>query len=205
MPSWVRRLLAHRLRSLPVFTFFRQHATGRHVLISLAVVAVLAALSHVLLVPAYREAAAGFVPLDMQYPLTPFMIAIQRGAFDIAVHGAYLRFACLNIIFAMTFAVFLCLLWSWLAAQVPNTFAPHALNYGLLLLPPVQALVSVADTVCLAQLVFAESHDPLHALTDATLQVHRVRYLLTTVTDAVTLGLVALVVIIRFRGRGQDL
>lgn len=177
-----------------MFAFFRQHATGRSIVISFAVVAALAGLSQFVLVPAYGD-TAGFVPMDLQHPLTREMVAFQRGALGPGAHAAYLRFAVVNILSAMAVAVFVSLLWCWLALQAPQTFATPALHYGLLLLPAVSAVCTIADTTCIAQLVFADTRDPMHAFTDTTLMVHAVDNLLNIAVRAISIGLAALALI----------
>jgi hypothetical protein len=170
----------------------RRHASGRNVLIGLGVVLALVLIFDVLLMPAYRAVSSGFDPMDVQFPLTREMVAIQRGAFGPGIQAAYLQFAAVDFVFPLANAVFFALLWSWLAAKGPHPLIERSFGHGLLALPFVAALIDWAENVGFLMLVFADPHDPLHDVTVATLAVHRAKFVMVTVNNVLTVLIAAL-------------
>lgn len=181
----------------------RQIATGRNVLIALGVVAILVLLSNLVLVPVYRVASAGFVPLDLQFPLSQTTIAFQRGAFGPGIYEAYLWFAILDWLSAVAMAVATVVLWSWLSVRAPDGFDGSIVAAGILFLPVLTALSDFAENIYFMRLVTADSHDPQHELTLMALVAHRFHYVLNMVVNGVTLGMFVLAAVATFLRRGR--
>ncbi len=170
---------------------FRSLATDRNVVALFLGLCVTLLVTHVLIVPVYKVFASGFAPLDVQYPLTQEMVAIQRGAMGAGVETVYLAFALLDVATQWVIAVFFALLWAWITVKVPHPSFDRLLSRGLLLFPFLVAVCDIGENAGFALLVIADPHDPLHDITRLTLSVHRVRVLLGDATMAITIVLIS--------------
>jgi hypothetical protein len=95
-------------------------------------------------------------------------------------------------VFPLVYAVFLALLWSWIAAKVPHPLFERSIARGLLVIPFVGAFADLAENVGFLTLVFANPRNPLHDVTIATLAIHRVKYLIVNADTVITLMMAAI-------------
>ncbi len=182
----------------------RRYASGRNVLISLGMVIALVLLFNFALFPAYRAVSSGFDPMDVQFPLTWEMVAIERGAFGPGIQEAYLQFSSVDCIFPIASAIFTVLFWGWLAAKAPHPLFERSFRHGMLALPFLAALCDLAENVGFLILVFADPRDPLHDITRATLAVHAAKYVLVNVNNLLTVMMVVIAVVVRWGRRSKS-
>ena len=186
-----------------MIAFLRSLATLRNLFVGFLLVVILTALIDWVAVPGFRQAASGFVPFNQQNPLSTVMIAFERGAFGPGAPARYFRFVLLEGAYGLVYAGFTILLWCWLAARAPGTFADRILNYGLVALPLVGFGLGIGESVLFMQLMIANARDPQHDLTITALNVHRVKYVIDTLTYAFTAAYALTAIVARVMGRGR--
>jgi hypothetical protein len=155
-----------------MFVAIHRSATTRNLLAAFVALGIVTLLSDFVVIPVYRGFASGLTPLNLQYRLTWEMIAIQRGTFSPGIETAYLAFAVLDLVWQAALAVFLALLWAWIMDRSPRPLASDM----WLLYPVIPALLGIAESIGISRLVLADSHLPLHDLTDAVLSIHRYKF-----------------------------
>ncbi|MDX2225206.1 MAG: hypothetical protein SFV21_20785 [Rhodospirillaceae bacterium] len=167
--------------------YLRSLATSRAVLIAFAVQMALLAAMLWLLVPQYQRATGGFVPFDLQVPLTQEMIGIQRGAFSEETLSAYLRFAATDFLFPPAAAVTLILLWAWLVNRAGVAKLVRWYDDGLWLAALIPMALDLAENVLFTRIIAAPV--PLPATVDLAVSVHRAKDFALSLTAAVTVAL----------------
>jgi hypothetical protein len=182
----------------------RDHATDRNVVVLFLALCATLLVTRVLIIPVYQTFAAGFAPLDMQFPLTREMVAIQRGAMGPGVETVYLAFSLVDVATQWVTAIFFALFWLWITVKVPHPSFDRLLARGLLLVPFLAPICDVGENIGFAILVIANPHDPLHDITRATLLLHNVRVWLGDATMAITIVLIGFAAYFRRqRNRGR--
>lgn len=131
--------------------YIKAHATGRAVAAAMMLCLLLAVLLRVVLVP-YFKSATGFVPFDMQFPLSHYTIPIQLGAYGNAAAGAYLPFLMVDLLLASISAGALMLLWGWLF-RAPSAAFGFFERGGIFLVPIYTLVCDVCENVAFARLV----------------------------------------------------
>lgn len=165
----------------------RSRASARAVLIAFAVQMALLALMILVLVPQYQRASGGFVPFDLQVPLTQGMIAIQRGAFSDGTLAAYLRFAAADTLFPPAAALVLILLWAGLVGRAGHARLVRWYDEGLWLAALIPMLFDWAENVLFIRIVAAA--EPLPEVFDLAVAVHRAKDFALSLTAAITVAL----------------
>ena len=179
----------------------RRSATGRNVIVAFVLVIALVQVFNLLLFPAYRAASSGFDPMDVQFPLTRAMVAIERGAFGPGIARAYAMFTVVDSVFPVASAVFFVLLWAWLMARAPHRHFESLVGGGLFILPLAAAACDLAENIGFVTLVFSDPRDPLFDVTTFTLVVHSAKYMLVNIDNFVTLVLIAMALFFRVTKR----
>lgn len=187
-----------------MIAFLRRLATPRCLFVAFLVVVILTALIDLIAVPAFRGVASGFVPFNLQNPLSTVMVAFERGALSQGVASRYLRFALLEGMYGLAYAWFTILLWCWLSARAPATFANRMLSYGLWALPVLGVALGMSESLLFMKLIAANARDPQHELTVAALGVHRAKYVIDMVTYAFTAAFVINALAAQFMRRSRS-
>ena len=169
-----------------MIAFLRRLATPRTLFIAFLVVVILMALIDLIAVPAFRRVASGFVPFNLQNPLSAVMVAFERGALGPGTASRYFRFAALQGLYGLVYAWFTILLWCWLSARSPHTLADRVMTYGVLALPVLGAVLGMVESVLFMKLIVANPRDPQHDLTVTALAIHRAKFVIDTLTYAFT-------------------
>jgi hypothetical protein len=167
--------------------YLRSRAGSRAVLAAFAVQMALLAVMILVLVPQYQRVSGGFVPFDLQVPLTQEMIAIQRGAFSEATPAAYLKFAAADVVFPPAAAAFLILLWAWLVNRAGHAKLAQWYDEGLWLAALIPMAFDWAENVLFVRIVAAP--EPLPAAFDLAVSVHRAKDFALSLTAAITVAL----------------
>jgi len=132
--------------------YLKVHATGRAVATALILAFLLYLIQFTLLIPHFR-ALTGFAPLDVQFPLTRYMVAIQLGAYDARTPLAYLPFVLVDQVLNVVTAVAIMLLWSWLFREQPNKVFDFLERGAVILIPVYALLFDFAENVLFARLI----------------------------------------------------
>jgi hypothetical protein len=172
-------------------------ATGRNVLIALALMAV-TGLSFRVLIPPY-EAAAGFMPFDMQFPLTREMIVIQLGAFNDGTFAAYVPFAAVDMFFPLFGSLFTLLTWAWLINRNGAAWLMAAYRSGWWIWATFPALCDLSENVLFLR-ILAQPQPPVD-LIDLAVVVHRGKLVFLSISQGVTVLLILLTLAIMLRRR----
>lgn len=131
--------------------YIKARATGRAVAAAMVLCLLLALMLRAVLVPYFRS-ATGFVPFDMQFPLSHYTIPIQLGAYSTAAAAAYLPFLMVDLLLATVSAGALMLLWGWLFRVSSPVFAFFERG-GIFLVPIYTLICDVGENVAFARLV----------------------------------------------------
>lgn len=134
--------------------YLKGRATGRAVAASVILAALLYLLRDAVLVPYFRD-VTGFVPFDVQFPLTRFMMAIQLGAYHspAAARVAYLPFLVIDVLYAFASAASLMFLWTWLFMRQPNQIFDFLERGAVVLVPAYTLICDVGENIAFAWLV----------------------------------------------------
>jgi hypothetical protein len=174
-------------------------ATGRNVLIALALLAVCIAVFNVWLTPQYQRYAAGFVPFDLQFPLTREMIVIQLGAMSAGAPGAYVMFAALDMAFPLVAAGFTALLWGWLALKSGAVALVEGFRRGWWIWALFPAVFDIAENVYFLTILLAYPEPRLEAI-EAAILAHRGKQVFLGINQAATAALAVAAAVSRWRG-----
>ncbi len=129
------------------------YATPRGIVVAVAAAIALGVISHFVMAPNYRD-VSGFAPFDVQFPLSPFVIAVELGghAPDSAT-TAYLLFAVADFAYALATAGVFTLLWAWLFFKAPTRLFAFLARGGILMVPFYAAILDLAAKVGFFRLV----------------------------------------------------
>lgn len=155
--------------------FLKSRATGRAVAGTVIFALLIVLIQYALLIPHF-QAATGFKPFDIQFPLTRYMVAIQLGAYGESAGPAYLPFILVDVLLACVSAAALMLLWAWLFRRQPTRVFAF-LERGAVLLVPVYTLAcDIAEDVAFARLIGGRlSREQFAGTIDFALMAHGVR------------------------------
>jgi len=178
--------------------FIADRASGRNVLIALGLLVACIAAFNLILTPMYQAVSAGFVPFDLQYPLTREMIIIQLGAMSERSAGAYLNFALLDMFFPPIATWFTVLLWAWLVGKSGSKTLVEAFQRGWWMWAVFPCLCDWAENAAFLTIILGHP-EPMPRAIEAAVDVHRAKMLFLTVIQTLTAGLVIVVAIMRLR------
>jgi len=178
--------------------YFQSKASGRHVLITFALLVLCVLGFNLVLTPLYQDAASGFVPFDLQFPLTREMIVIQLGAMSDAAPQAYVNFAILDFIFPPLGAAFFVLFWAWLVNKSGSAVLSGIYQRGWWIWALFPCFCDLAENVAFLNIIFTPPGvrpDMLEFVVD----VHRGKMVFLTIAQAMTLALLLTSGLLRLR------
>lgn len=169
--------------------------TGRGFFAIAAVAAVLGLISNYVLAPAYRE-IAGFLPFDLQYPLSRFMIGVELGTFDGATATkAYVLFAAVHFALGIAVAALFTLFWAWLFLKVPTRLFAFLRRGGILMVPWYVVVVDLLGKVGFFRLLGGLSW-PSYALTiELCAPLHRFKFAMIDIRNYLTIVFLLAIVV----------
>jgi len=180
--------------------------TGRGFFAIAAVAAVLGLLARFALAPVYRD-LTGFLPFDLQVPLSRFMIGVELGAFDGAsAISAYVIFAAIHFAFGIAVAALFTLLWAWLFSLTSSRVFAFLKRGGILMVPWYVVIVDLLGKVGFYRLLGGLQW-PAYALTiELCAPLHRFKFAMADIRNYVTIAFVLIVVvdIVRRRNARED-
>lgn len=169
--------------------FFIRQASGRNVLISLALLAICILIFNLFLTPLYQEVSSGFIPLDLQFPLSREMIVIQLGAMTPLSSRAYGYFAALDMIFPPLSAAAFILLWAWLAEKSGSAALVAAYRRGWWIWAIFPCLCDWAENVAFVSIIFG--HPVINPdMIEAAIVAHRGKAVFFAIAQVISAALV---------------
>ena len=179
--------------------FLKSHLTpwitGRGFFAIAAVAAVLGLLAHFALAPAYRE-LTGFLPFDLQYPLSRFMIGVELGAFDGAnAIKSYVVFAAVHFAFGIAVAAVFTLLWAWLFSMTSSRVIAFLRRGGILMVPWYVVIVDLLGKVGFFRLLGGLAWPDHATAVELCAPLHRFKFAMMDIRNYVTIALVLVVVV----------
>ncbi len=182
--------------------FFLSKASGRRVILCLALVIFSILIFNLVLTPIYQSVSAGFVPFDLQFPLSIEMIVIQLGAMTDATPKAYLNFAILDFAFPLFGASFFILFWAWLATKSRSPALVGLYRRGWWIFALFPCFCDWAENVAFLQILFA--HPLIQPDTmDFAIKVHKGKMMFMAVAQAMTVALLIGTLVSRVRHKAQ--
>lgn len=181
-------------RSLRVF------ATGRNVLIVLAIAMAVGASFGIFFTPAYERASGGAMPFDMQFPLTAQMIGVQLALLTPDSVAAYRRFLIADFVFPPANGLFLTLLWAWLLNCLRWARLDGIYDSGAWIMPFMPAAADLSENVLFYRIV-AAAPSVLPEAIDTALTVHDAKLRLLSVVIALTVMLALTTAVVALRRR----
>ena len=171
--------------------YFKSRASGRAVAGAVIFALLVVLVQQTLLVPHF-QAVTGVKPLDVQFPLSRYTIAIQLGAYGPDAGAAYLPFLLVDMILAVASATALVLLWAWLFRQ-QRTRLFSFLERGAVILVPAYTLgCDIAENIAFARLIGGLSGESYVETIEFAVTVHSVRGALLDVQVILTVLFVML-------------
>lgn len=177
---------------------FRSIAFPRTVAVTLIVSLALQFARDMAAVP-YFEGAVGFRPFDDQLPLTPFVIAIQLGAYDEGAASAYVGFAMIDVALSLATAIFFMALWSWMLRLAHSRIFEFLKSGGILLTPLAAFVCNVASSVAFLGLITGILKPYYAASAEVAVFLHRLNFAFEDIRIYFTLFFVSVIVAFRLR------
>lgn len=169
--------------------YFIARASGRRILLILALVGLCLVAFNLILTPTYQAVSAGFVPFDLQFPLSRESIVIQFGAMSEASLRAYINFALIDFIFPPLGAAFLVLFWAWLVQKGGSPILIGFYRRGWWVWAIFPCLCDWAENVTFLSLFLARpAIDP--DMLELAVDVHRAKFVFLAIAQSVTVALV---------------
>jgi hypothetical protein len=160
----------------------------RRVVIAATVAALMWVLARLVLSEAYR-AQTTFLPFDLQFPLTQFMIAIELGVFKRGTAtAAYAAFAAADLVYAVAVAWFFTGLWVWLFAAQPSRLFHFLKRGGILMLPWYIVAMDAANKIGFYLIVDGRWMESYGEIVNVVVTVHRLKFAMSDIRDYLTLG-----------------
>lgn len=122
--------------------FIRAHASGRTVLLLLAVSVASFAVMAAVIAPAFQEATGGLRPFDLNFGVSAEVVYRDLPLYTDRSRNIYLAFAVADYIYPAAAATFFALLWAWMFKKAPNPFFERLIRAGILGFP---FLFAIAD------------------------------------------------------------
>lgn len=174
----------------------KAYATVRGILAAAVIVALLALLVRLVLIPAYQD-VTGFIPFDAQPRLSQVMIGIELGAFAKgAATDAYTLFAMGDIVRGMAVAWFFTLVWAWLFAKAPSRLFGFLARGGIFLVPTYVVILDVAAKLGFYRLLLGLSDPDYSAVANFSVTAHRLSFALADLRLYLTAGFILIAVFI---------
>jgi hypothetical protein len=178
--------------------FLSSKATGRNVLVALGLLVLCIGLFNVALTPMYQQASSGFVPFDIQFPLTREMIIIQLGAMGPGSFAAYARFAALDMAFPLIGSGFTVLFWAWLVQKSGSAMLLGAFQRGWWIWAVFPAVCDLSENFFFLKILATYPEPALDAI-EIVVDVHRGKLVFLTISQGATVALVVISALIQLR------
>lgn len=180
--------------------FLLAKGTGRNVLIALGMVVLWLGAFNFVLTPNYQQYAAGFIPFDMQFPLTREMIIIQLGAMTEGAPAAYVQFAAADIPFPIIASALTILLWAWLVRKSGSAALLGAFQRGWWIWAVFPALCDLGENAAFLKIILSHPEPMLREI-DFAVVIHRGKAVFLSLSQTLTITLIIATVVMRLRNK----
>ena len=179
--------------------FLASFATVRGLIISAGVTGALGLASRLALSANYRG-ITGFLPFDLQFPLSAFMVAVELGAFDKGVAlSSYAYFAIVDIAFVLATAWLFTLYWTWLFIKSPTRLFTFLVRGGIQLLPSYIVVLDLAAKAGFFRVLGSPAGHSSSAGIEFTIAVHRLKYAVIDIRNLLTVAFLLAIALERDR------
>ena len=135
--------------------FIRDHASGRKVLLLLAVAVVSFALMAAVITPAFQEASGGLRPFDLNFGISADVVYRELPVYTARSKAIYVGFAVVDYIYPAAAAAFFALLWARMFKKAPNRFFERLTRAGVLAFPFLFAAVDWLENAGFLFVIFS--------------------------------------------------
>jgi len=129
-------------------------ATGRNILLALALTIVSMWLMAAIITPAFQEATRGLQPFDLNRGITADAMYRDLPAYTDRSRRLYVYFAIVDYVYPAAGAAFFALLWAWLFNIAPNAFNRRLTGAGILVFPFLFTLVDWLENAGFLYVIF---------------------------------------------------
>ncbi len=179
-------------------SFLFAHATGKKILLMLALtIASFYAMAFVIL-PMFQEATGGLRPFDLNTGINAEQMYQELPVYTDESRSLYILFAIADYIYPLANAGFFALLWAWMFSRSPNRFFDQLARYGIFLLPFLFTLVDWSENLGFMFVIFSYPAEyPTIGDVAGILKANKSKFLYSVML----LTLVFIPVAYRYRGR----
>ena len=180
--------------------FLLAKATGRNVLIALGLVVLWIGAFNFFFTPHYQAVSSGFVPFDMQFPLSREMIIIQLGAMTDAAPAAYVLFAAADMPFPLIASALTILFWAWLVTKSGSPALLGAFQRGWWIWGLFPAICDLGENVFFLGIILKHP-EPMLSWIEKAIYVHRGKAAFLAMNQAATIALMIVTAVMWVRGK----
>lgn len=130
-------------------------ASGRNILLLLAVTIISFWIMAGVITPAFQNATNGLRPLDLNFGIDADVIYRDLPAYTDRSRSLYVGFAIADYVYPAAAAVFFALLWAWMFTKVPSHLFDRLTAVGILIIPFLFALVDWLENAGFLFVVFS--------------------------------------------------
>lgn len=167
--------------------------TLRALIIAAATAGSLGLLARFVFSPLYHG-VTGFLPFDVQSPLSKIMIAVELGAFDKdAALTPYMLFAGIDLAYGLATAALFTLAWMWLFAKYPRGSGASVLfdflrRGGIAMLPSYVVVLDIVSKIGFFRLIGGLSGEDYAGAVEFCATVHRLKFALADIRNYLTVS-----------------
>jgi hypothetical protein len=135
--------------------FILAHASGRNVLLLLAISVASFAVMAALLAPAFQDATGGLRPFDLNFGVSAEIVYRDLPSYTDRSKSIYVAFAVADYIYPAAAAGFFALLWAWMFNKAQNPGLERLMRAGILSFPFLFALVDWLENAGFLFVIFS--------------------------------------------------
>ncbi len=135
--------------------FMLARASGRNLLLLLAIALISFALMAAVITPAFQEATDGLRPFDLNRGITSEAMYQELPRYTARSRIIYLWFALLDYLYPAAAAAFFALLWAWMFNRVPNRGYEWLTRAGILGIPFIYTLIDWLENAGFVFVIFS--------------------------------------------------
>ncbi len=135
--------------------FMLARASGRNVLMLLAITLISFALMAAVITPAFQEATDGLRPFDLNRGITSETMYQELPRYTDRSRSLYIWFAVLDYVYPAAAGAFFALLWAWMFNRAPNRGYERLTKAGVLGIPFIYALIDWLENAGFVFVIFS--------------------------------------------------
>jgi hypothetical protein len=175
---------------------------ARGFVIIAALAAALGLAARYIFAPMYME-IAGFLPFDLQFPLSRFMIGVELGTFEGAVAiKPYVLFAVVHFGYVAAVAALFTLFWRWLLTTSATRMLVFFRRGGILMIPSYVVVVDLLAKVGFFRLLGGFDWPSPGLAVDVCASIHRFKFAMVDIRNYLTIAFILVVLLDLVMRRG---